>query len=185
MVINTKDIRGYYNQLISNEREIEKLYFSFYLIHQKRLKEIENFNKIYNKENRLRDKIESIIYRSKNLRLNQLFSKVAYYSKEMLFQKMDTKTLAKWENWTEKLRDFIYKNGLEELKPLIDDYADVVKEIGQVSLKKHILKAKEFFYQKEVNKLLKSNRETNFKLEALIEPSEKISKKMVKSRYYI
>ncbi len=168
MIINTKKIKYYYNLLLVNEKKIEKVYDLLYPMHQKRVAYITLFKKLYTKENLLRDNLESIVYKSSRLKLNKVFARVAYYSKEMLFQKMDKKTLDFWISSINKMKNLIDKNSDKRLASLIDQYKNIATKIGNISLNNNNLLKLETKLKEKATMLLRKNRESNIKIEKLI-----------------
>ena len=82
--------------LIHNEKNIEVAFDKIFVLQQKAIETLKDIKDSYQNENRTRKLIEKKIDAVKDLFLTKKLGKMAYHSKETLFQHKDKKTLDKW-----------------------------------------------------------------------------------------
>ncbi len=143
------------DQLIKNEKAIEKAFDTIYLIQLKQLEYSDIFKILYPKENSLRNSLENTIIQKRDFGLLRELSDMKYYSKEFIFQK---KTPEYYEKWINKIELIDTKYSIANSR----EYLLLAKKVGTLIL--------------EQEKLLKDEHDIVHSIVNVIESSNAINK---------
>ena len=161
--------------IAKNEKNIESFFEGIFHTQSEIIKYTNLFNKKYPQENLQRKALEKIVLKTKNILLIKEFGDMKYYSKEVLFQRKNQEYLDIWINEINILAKRVAKNRFEE-------YKNTVKEVGLYAIKINELQIKEEKLQKDINKVLKTNRLINKEIEKNIDA---ISEEFINNVYFL
>ena len=147
--------------LFKNEKDIETAFDNMYKLQKQKIELLNNFNKKTPIEKMLRVELEKDIFNKKNITLIKHFANLKYHSKETLFQYKNQEILNKWLNDIYSIQK-IYKN------KTIDNYLEVVKEVGSNIVNiKNIETAEDKLANKILN-IITLNKKVNLEIETNI-----------------
>ncbi|MFY9074679.1 HD domain-containing protein [Malaciobacter mytili] len=159
--------------LSKSEKNIEENFEKIFEIQKRKIELNSLFLQAYPKESILRKQIEKQILQTKDFAILKDFSDIKYYSKEVFFQH---KEKAHLELLLKKIYSLEKKYSNKEIK----EYRNIVKIISTYVLELKKLENQEKLLQDNITKIVKENKNLNFKIEHEI---EKISSDFSKKSY--
>ncbi|MGM0520056.1 MAG: HD-GYP domain-containing protein [Campylobacterota bacterium] len=176
-----KDIHEYeqvkknLNLISKSEKEIEELFENIFYIQSKKIELKEKFDLIYPKENRLRNIIETIILKTKDLDIVRDYGDMQYYSKEALFQHKNSEYLNKWLNHIDLIQKE-FKN-----KEVFNRYRNTSKKIGTYAIDIKKYEIKELELQNDIYEIVNKNKDISIKIQKDI---DRLSQNFIDDFYF-
>ncbi|PLY07060.1 MAG: HD family phosphohydrolase [Arcobacter sp.] len=146
------------NSLYTNEKIIEEAFDKIYKLQKKKIEIKELFNKSYPLENNIRKSLQDSIWESDNIELIKDYSDLKYYSKEALYQYKNKRTLSKWIEKAELLKEKINFLKWEE-------YILVVKNLTAYILELQEIESDEAKLTQQIQKIIVNNSILNKSIE--------------------
>ncbi len=159
-----KEISSRLKELFESEKHIEEAFDTIYELEKNKIYFNNKFNIDYPTENNLRKELDLKVAKLKDYELYKIFSELKYYSKETLYQYRDKKTLDKWIERIEKI-----KNNYPYIK--IDEYLEIVNKIGTYVLELKNIENQELVLGKEIFDVINKNKVYSSEIEKKIKES--------------
>ena len=160
--------------LFKSEQEIEKAFDAIYLLQERKISLIAQFDSDYPIENDIRKRLDHEIIERKDFKLSQLFGDVKYYSKEVLYQKRDRETFNKWLGKIQLLINSYDNTDTQE-------YLQIVEKVGNHIIKIKDIEDKEFEIRNISLNIININKKYSSDIEDKI---EKLSSDFINITYF-
>ena len=152
---NKQNIMSDLQQLYENEHTIELTFDKMYKLQESYIETLNSFNEKYPEENSMRSKLYKQILALQNHQITNSFGQVRYYSKETLYQKPSKQTLKKWLSY---INDTIQSISNQALHTNLQNYKQIVQQIGQHAIILDEIKTQKNDLQKKINTVLVNNK---------------------------
>lgn len=146
-----KEISSRLKELFESEKHIEETFDTIYELEKNKISLNNKFYIDYPIENNLRKEIDLEVAKLQDYELYKIFSELKYYSKETLYQYRDKKTLDKWIERIEKI-----KNDYSNIQ--IDEYLKIVNQIGTYILELKNIENQELILGKDIVDVINQNK---------------------------
>lgn len=147
-------IHKHLNNLYQNEKDIEKAFEKIFSIQTQKIHLKDSFEQHYPQESYLRNIIERLIGKTKEINLLTQLSDMKYYSKEMLFQHKNKEYFDKWIAKIKSLQqDYPHE--------IFIHYLQVAQTLGDYILTLESLYQKETRVQNEIDAIIHANKKIN------------------------
>ncbi len=144
--------------LFENEKDIEIAFDKMLSLQKEKIELNDKFIARYPIENKYRKELERDILKKQNVFLIKSFGDLKYHSKETLYQYKDKRTLNIWLNDINIIKkQFTHKD--------IDNYLEIVKEIGGYVIKIEEIENLESKLKNEISNIININKKVNADIE--------------------